>query len=84
MKNVTLFLLFTCIVMCLTQNLAAQKVIETPYFENLSGNEVCGKPNCNPSIGTWAPIKEGYLWDEDITSILVVPSRKQYMKITLV
>jgi hypothetical protein len=52
-----------------TSTLFAQSKIQVPYFKTLSGNEICGSPNCNPTIGIWAPIKGGYLFDGDAKKI---------------
>jgi hypothetical protein len=47
----------------------SQSKIEIPYFKTLSGNEICGSQNCNPTIGTWQGIKGGYLFDGDAKKI---------------
>ena len=52
-----------------TCTLLAQSKIQVPYFKTLSGNEICGSPDCNPTIGIWAPIKGGYLFDGDAKKV---------------
>jgi len=52
-----------------TTTLFAQSKIQVPYFKTLSGREICGSQNCNPTIGVWAPIKGGYLFDGDAKKI---------------
>jgi hypothetical protein len=49
--------------------LFAQSKIQVPYFKTLSGTEICGSPNCNPTIGAWAQIKGGYLFDGDVKKV---------------
>lgn len=63
--KITLFLLGLTI----TISTYGQKKVQIPYFETLSGNEICGTKDCNPTNGIWQTIKGGYLFDGDLTEI---------------
>lgn len=63
--------LFTALVaFAMTTSLFAQEKIQVPYFQTLSGMEICGTENCNPTVGAWVPLVGGYLYDGDPKSIL--------------
>lgn len=63
------FSLTLAVALLTTCSLFGQSKIQVPYFKTLSGNEICGSPDCNPTIGVWAPIKGGYLFDGDAKSV---------------
>ncbi|MFD1015028.1 hypothetical protein [Winogradskyella rapida] len=66
MKSKIYLVLFALIIGNMT---FAQKKVQIPYFETLSGTEICGTKNCNPTNGIWQKIKGGYLFDGDLTEI---------------
>jgi hypothetical protein len=53
-----------------TSSLFGQSKIQVPYFNTLSGGEICGTPECIANnANTWAQIKGGYLFDGDASKI---------------